>query len=102
MCFHFCFCFFNGIPIGITGYAIGLKIYIITAGIKRYESINKKFKKKHDEIVLLAKSKLNSIEVLISKTFLDSNIILDEFVLINKVLKKFYDMREEIKNSNNK
>ena len=50
--------------------------------------------------MLLAKSKLNTIEVLISKTLLDSNIILDEFVLINKVLKEFFDMKEEIKNSN--
>ena len=48
----------------------------------------------------LAKSKLNTIEVVISKTLLDSNIILDEFVLINKVLKEFFDMNEEIKNSN--
>ena len=50
--------------------------------------------------MLLAKSKLNTIEVVISKTLLDSNIILDEFVLINKVLKELFDMKEEIKNSN--
>ena len=39
----------------------------IAAGIKKYKSIIKKKKKKHDKIVLLAKSKLNGIEVLISK-----------------------------------
>ena len=55
---------------------------------------------KHDKIVLLAKSKLNSIEVLISKVLIDSNISHDEFVLISNVLKEFYDMKEEIKNSN--
>ena len=54
------------VPIGITTSAIGLKICAITAGIKKYKSIIKKKKKKHDKIVLLAKSKLNSIEVLIS------------------------------------
>ena len=43
-------------------------------------------KKKHDKIVLLTKSKLNRIEVLISKTLIDSVIIADEFVLINNVL----------------
>ena len=52
-----------GIPIGITSSAIGLKICAITAGIKKYKSIIKKKKKKHDKIVLLAKSKLSSIEV---------------------------------------
>ena len=91
-----------GIPIGITSYSIGLKICAITVGIKKYKSIIKKKKKKHDKIVLLAKSKLNSIEVLISKALIDSNISHDEFVLINNVLKEFYDMKEEIKNSNGK
>ena len=91
-----------GIPIGIASSTIGLKICVITAGIKKYKSIIKKKKKKHDKIVLLAKSKLNSIEVLISKALIDSNISHDEFVLINNVLKEFYDMKEEIQNSNNK
>ena len=34
-----------GIPIGVTSSAIGLKICVITAGIKEYESINKKNKR---------------------------------------------------------
>ena len=51
---------------------------------------------------MLAKSKLNSIEVLTYKALIDSNIGHDEFTLINNVLKEFYDMKEEIKNSNNK
>ena len=38
-------------------------------------------------MVLLAKPKLNSIEVLISKTLIDSFISHDEFVLIKNVLK---------------
>ena len=53
------------IPIGIMISAIGLKICATTAAIKKYKSIIKKNKKKLDKIVLLAKSKLNSIEVLI-------------------------------------
>ena len=50
-----------GVPIEITSSAIGLKTCEINAGIKKYKSINKKKKKKHDKIVLLAKSKFNSI-----------------------------------------
>ena len=46
--------------------------------------------------MLLAKSKLNSIEVLTS--LIDSNISFDQFVLTNNVLKEFYDMKEEINN----
>ena len=81
-----------GIPVGITSFAIGLKIYAITAGIK-YKSIIKKKKKRNDKIVLLAKAKLNTIEVLI-----DSNISYDEFALLNNMLKEYDDMKEEIKN----
>ena len=55
------FAFLVGIPIGIKSSAIALKICVITAGIKKYKSIFKKIKKKHDKIVLLAKSKLNRI-----------------------------------------
>ena len=51
---------------------------------------------------MLAKSKWNSIEVLISKALIDSNIIHDQFFLINNALKELYDMKEEIKNFNNK
>ena len=39
-------------------------------------------KKKHDKIVLLAKTKLNNIEVLISKALIDSNVSHDKLVLI--------------------
>ena len=86
------------IPIGITSSALGLKICAITAGIKKYKSIINKNKKKHDKKVLLAKSKLNSIEVLISKVLINAAISHDEFVLTNNVLKEYDKMKEEIKN----
>ena len=86
-----------GIPIRNTSSAIGLKIYVITAGIKKYKSIIKKKKNKHDKIVLLAKSKLNSTLLLIYKALIDWNISHDEFVLINNALKEYHDMKEEIK-----
>ena len=53
---------------------------------------------KHNKIVLLAKSKLNSIEVLISKALIDSNISHDKFVLKNSALKEDDDMKEKTKN----
>ena len=89
MRFHFCFSL-AGIPIGIINSAIELKICVITAGIKKYKSIIKKEKKKHDKTVLFTESKLNSVEVLTSKA------LIDEFALRNDVLKEFYHMKEEI------
>ena len=62
-----------GDPIEITTSAIRSKI-VIVAEIKRYKSVIKKKKKKHDKIVLLTKSKINGIEVLISKGLINSNI----------------------------
>ena len=87
--------------LGITTSAKGLKVCLITAGIKKYKSIIKK-KKKHNNIISLAKSKLDSTEVLVSKVGIDSNIIQDEFILINNVPKVFDYIKEEIKNSNDK
>ena len=76
------FAYLVGITIGITSSAIGWKICAITAGIKKYKSIIKKKKKKHDKIVLLTKSKLSSIEFLISKALIDSNY--QQWVRLNK------------------
>ena len=89
-----------GIPIEIMSSATGLKICAVTAGVKKHKSVIKKKKKKHDKIVSLAKSKLNRIEVLISKHLIDSNSSHDEFVSINNVLKEYEEMKEEIKNLN--
>ena len=73
------------IPLGITSSSIGflriqqsLKICTIATGIKKCKSVIRKKKKKHDKMVLLAKSKSNSIEVLISTAIINSNISHDE------------------------
>ena len=70
-----------GITIGITSSEMELKICA-------RKLIIKKKKKKHNKVVLLAKSKLNNIEVLISKVLINSSVSHDEIVLINNVLKK--------------
>ena len=59
------------LPVFITSSAVAVKICAINAGIKNYKSIiKKKKKKKNDKIVLVAKDKLNTIEVLISKALI--------------------------------
>ena len=50
------------------------------------------------KIVLFTKTKLNSIEVSVSKTLIDWYISHDEFGLVNNVLKEYDDVKEEIKN----
>ena len=53
---------------------------------------------KHDEIVQLGKTSLDSIEVLISRTFIDSYINYEEFVAVNNALREYNEMKKEIKN----
>ena len=50
------------------------------------------------KIVLLGKDKLDTIEVLFSKSLIDSYISHDEFDSVNNVLRQYNEMKEEIKN----
>ena len=89
-----------GITVGISSSAITIKISVITARITKSKS---KIKKNNfDTIVFLAKTNLNTIEILISKALIDSNISHDKFVSVNKVLKEYNDTKQEMKTSNDK
>ena len=72
-------------------------MFAITAGMKKYKLVIKKKEKKLNKIVFLAKTKLNSIEFLISKDLTDSSISYDEFPLLNNVVKEYDSMKKEIK-----
>ena len=71
----------------------GIKICAITAGIKKYKSIIKKKKKKHDKIVLLRNDKLNTTEVLISKALIDSHNSHDKCVSVSDLLREYYEVK---------
>ena len=87
------------VPVAITSSAVGIKICAITAGTRKYKSIIKKKKKKHDKIAFLGKDKLNTIEILISKVLIDAYFRHDEFVSIINVLREYNKIKEEIKTS---
>ena len=86
--------------VGIASSAATTKICVITAVIKNFKSIIEK--RKHDKIILLAKTKLNTLEILISKALINSNISHAELFSINNVPKKYDDLKKEIKITNNK
>ena len=71
-----------------------ITIYAFITGIKKYKSIIEKKRKKHDKIVLLEKDELNTIEVLISKSLIDSYISHDEFISVKIVLREYNEMKE--------
>ena len=52
-------------------------------------------KKNHDKIVLLGKDKINTFEVIISKSLINSYVSHNEFVLVNNVLREFNEMEKD-------
>ena len=73
-----------------------MREFSLTTGIaKKLLNITRKKKKKHDKILMLAKSKLNSIETLISQALIDMDISHEEFITILKEKGK----QEKMKNN---
>ena len=66
--------------------------------IKKLLSMTRSKKKKHYKILILAKSKLNSIETLVSQALIDLEISCEEFVMILKERDKCEKMKENLKN----
>ena len=67
------------IPVGIAGASLTLIFTITICVVKTLLNITRKKKKKHNEIITLAKSKLNIIENLISQALIDFEITHEEF-----------------------
>ena len=65
-------------------------------------NITRKKKKKHDKILMLAKSKLNSNETLISQALTDMEISHEEFIVIFKEKDKYEKMKENLRRENEK
>ena len=90
-----------GVPAGIASASFTL-IFSITAGIiKKLLSTTIKKKKKCDEILMLAKSKYNSIEALISQALNDINISHKEFITTLKEKERYERMKKNIRDKNN-
>ena len=73
-----------GAPVGIAGAGFILIFSLTTGIIKKLLSITKNKKKKHDKILIMDKSKLNSIETLIPPALIDMEISHEEFDTIMK------------------
>ena len=88
-----------GIPVGIAGSSLTL-IFTISTGVnKSLLRITKKRKKKHNKIIALAKSKLNTIDTLLSSALNDSKISHEEFTDIIAEKNIYENMKENIKDT---
>ena len=89
-----------GVPAGIASASFTLIFSITTGIIKKLLSTTIKKKKKHNQTLMLAKSKYNSIEALISQALNDIGISHEEFIIILKKKDRYERMKENIKDKN--
>ena len=73
-----------GAPVGIASASFTLIFSLTTGIIKKLLSITRNKSKKHDKIIILAKSKFNSIETVISQALIDMKMSHKKFVAIFK------------------
>ena len=78
-----------GAPAGIIGASCGLTFSITSGFVKKFLKTIRKKKKKHNKIVMLARSILNSIESKISNALMDNEISHEDFKTIINEEKKY-------------
>ena len=83
---------------GITNASFALVFSLATGMIKKLLKVTRKKKKKHNKFFMLAKSKLNSIETLMSQALIDLEIRLEEFKAIVNERERYEQMKESIRN----
>ena len=91
-----------GAPVGIASASFTLIFSLTTGIVKKLLSTTRNKKKKHEKMFMLAKSKLNIIETLISQALIGMEISHEEFVTILKEKVKYENMKENLRSENEK
>ena len=89
-----------GAPVGIVNASSSLAFLVLTEIVKKVLKTTRSIKKKHNKIVLLSRSKLSSIESIISETLINSEINHEDFVTIINKEKKHRELKESIRMMN--
>ena len=90
-----------GVPVGIASASLKL-IFSISTGIvkKRLLKTTRNKKKKHNKIVILARSKLNNRESKISNALINNEINHEDFMTIINEEKNYQELKESIRMMN--
>ena len=96
--YFICKCYWSSS--GNSKYKFYLKFSLATGIVKKLPDITRKKRKKHDKILMLAKSKLNSIDTLISQALIDMDISHEEFVTILREKDRYEMIKDNLKNKN--
>ena len=89
-----------GAPVEIISASFSLAFSISTGIIKKLLKTTRNKKKKHNKIVMLARSKLNSIESKISEALINNEISHEDFMTIINEEKKYRELKESIRMMN--
>ena len=89
-------------PVGIASVSFPLFFSLTTGIITKLLNITRNKKKKHDKILMLAKSKYNIIKTLIYQELIDMEISHDEFITILKEKQKYERMKENLRGKKEK
>ena len=85
-----------GIPVGIAGSSLTVLFTVTTGIVKKLLNTTRKKKKKHINMITLAKNKLNIIETLMSQALTDFAISHEEFSKIINEKIKYEVIKENI------
>ena len=91
-----------GVPAGIIGASCSFPFSITSGFVKRFLKTIRNKKKKHNKIVMLARSKLNSMENKIPKALTDNEISHEDFETIISEEKKYRELKESIRMINSR
>ena len=89
-----------GAPVGIVSASFSIVFSISTGLIKRQLKTTRNKNKEHNKIVMLARTKLNSIESKISEALINNEISHEDFVTIINEEKKYRELKESIRMMN--
>ena len=74
-----------------------LAFSITTGFVKKFLKTTRNKKKKHNKVVMLARSKLNSIESKTSEALINNEISLEDFIIILNEQTKYRELKESIR-----
>ena len=86
-----------GIPVGIASASISLTFSLCAGLVKKLLKATRNKTKKHNEIVMLARSKLNSIESKISKALMNNQVSHEDFMTIINEEINYRELKESIR-----
>ena len=91
-----------GAPVGIGSAGFTVVFSLAIGIIKKLLSTRRNEKKKYNKTLVLAKSKLNSVETLVSQALIDMEISLEEFIVTLKGKDKYEKIKENVRNTSEK